>query len=83
MEELKNEKRSTVRKGSGDQTNRECLSGPCKGAEVKAGSDILMVTITKDPEIKGHFLWSKLIITDPITFCLMIVDGQPVVKICA
>ena len=52
-------------------------------AEVKAGSDILMVTITKDPEIKGHFLWSRLILTDPITFCLMIVDGQPVVKICA
>ena len=52
-------------------------------AEVKAGSDILMVTITKDPEIKGHFLWSKLILTDPITFCLMIVDGQPRVKICA
>jgi hypothetical protein len=51
--------------------------------EIKAGSEILMVTITKDPEIKGHFIWSRLVMTDPITFCLMIVDGQPQVKICA
>lgn len=51
--------------------------------EVKAGSEVLAITISKEPEIKGFLLWPKMVFTDPISLCLMIIDGKPLVKLCA
>lgn len=45
---------------------------------IRVGESLLMVTVTKQPEYKGHFIWQTVVMTEPEQFYMIMPKENPV-----